>query len=100
MTVQLSLLDHCARRHGGNPESDAAFGAGDKGHDRERVYEFIAARGEYGATLDEVSAAFERPPNALSGRITDLHEAAKIYRKPGETRPTRTGANAAVWVVR
>lgn len=92
--------DVCARKHGGQPESVEAFTRGDREADREKVYAFLAAQGDEGATLDEVSLAFGRTPNAISGRFTDLHEAHRIYRKPGVFRNTRTDSRAAVWVAR
>lgn len=96
MTEQLSILDVCARRHGGDPQSAEAFRRGNKAADRERVYAFIVARGAQGATLDEYSEATGRPPNALSGRFRELFEAKRIY-KTLETRPTRTGSPAKVY---
>lgn len=97
-TSEPNGTDVCARRHGGNQQSAAAFKVGDKAKDRERVFQFIHGRGEEGATLDEISEALGRPPNALSGRLTELHEAGLIKRKPACFRQTRAGARAAVWV--
>lgn len=90
-----SAADPC-RRSGGNHESTAAFRAGDKAKDREMVYRAIRARGAAGATLDEISTAFGRPPNALSGRVVELREAGRIVRTV-ERRRTRTGCSAAVY---
>lgn len=90
--------DVCERKHGGVTESIAAFHAGDKGADREQVFEAVKASGERGLTLDELSAAWNRPPNALSARFCELREAGRIY-KTVETRKTRSGVGARVYRV-
>ncbi len=99
--TQLSLLDPCARRHGGNAESVAAFAAGDKETDKARVLAYITAQGSHGATLDEIAEAFGVAPHRLSGRMTALKDwhAPKII-ATGQHRPTRTGSKASVWVAR
>ena len=95
-----TAVDITRRKHGGNPESAAAFNPTQAMRDRDRVYAFINARGETGATLDETAEAFNVGLNRISGRFTDLRteDPPRIYRT-GEHRPTRTGKSAAVYRV-
>lgn len=64
---------------------------------RSAVYEFIRARGEHGATDDEVQVGLNLPGNTQCPRRLELAEAGRIATN-GETRPTRKGRRAAVWV--
>ena len=57
----------------------------------------IIAAGPRGVTLDELSEATGIPPNAFSGRITELAAARAVVRTSGR-RPTRSGKTAAVIV--
>ena len=97
--AQAAVDDICRRKHGGNTESAAAFNPTAAMRDRDRVYAFIKARGETGATLDETAEAFNVGLNRISGRFTDLRteEPPRILRT-GDRRPTRTGKLAAVYV--
>ena len=97
--TQAAVNDICSRKHGGNTESAAAFSPTQAMRDRDRVYAFIKARGETGATLDETAEAFNVGLNRISGRFTDLRteEPPRILRT-GDRRPTRTGKLAAVYV--
>lgn len=90
--------DICANRHGGNPQSKAAncrVGY-TKAEQRRHVLTFIQVRGALGATTDEVAAGMGKPPNAVSGRLTEL-KAAGLIVKCG-TRRTRSGCSAGVFV--
>lgn len=96
-------LDPSARKSKGNAESAAAWaGKTNTATDRATILDLIRAAGQRGMTLDEVCEKLGRNPNELSGRITELAGRGFIVRKrlAGKpvTRPTRTGANAAVWV--
>ena len=91
------LFDICARKHGGNPESQGAFQA-----IKDRltgmqlvVLGLIQRSGEHGMTCDEISKELGRGENVYSGRITELKIAGKIT-KCGR-RPTRSGCTASVW---
>lgn len=98
--------DPC-RRAGDNPESADAFRRSEPVHAarRQQVFELIRKSGEQGMTLLELCEAIGRDegrvvnPNALSGRLTELHERRLIYRKgAGDGRgghQRRDGA--AVW---
>lgn len=100
MEIQTKLFnepgDVCAYRHGGNPESRAAFEA-----IKETLSEFqmdvLAAimRSTNGMTADDLCVAFDKLPNTISPRVTELRMKGKIF-KDG-TRPTRSGCKAAVW---
>lgn len=89
--------DICANRHRGDRESQQAFERVDTERDRAVVLEIIQEQGANGATLDEISAKLDRPPNCLSGRITEL-KTSGLIRPSGSRRPTRTGSMAKVYV--
>lgn len=57
----------------------------------------IAAKGEHGATLDELSIDHETAVNKFSGRITELKKSGLVVRR-GEKRATSSGSTAAVIV--
>ncbi|MBC8105900.1 MAG: winged helix-turn-helix transcriptional regulator [Anaerolineae bacterium] len=61
--------------------------------DRTLIFNMIELRP---MTLDEIAAALGKFPSSVSPRLTELREAGKIEHT-GETRPTRSGRNAAVW---
>jgi predicted transcriptional regulator len=90
--------DVCVRKHGGNPQSTSAFETIDDiiNVTQERILKLIAGCRDYGLTLDELSGITGRPPNAISGRITELRIMGKIEKRG--TRKTRSGCSAAVWV--
>lgn len=95
--MQLDLLQDPCTKHGHNALSIGAYHHGHKETDRATVLTLIRAQGGAGMTLDEVSAALGRPPNALSGRICELRRQAAIRRSEA-TRKTRAGARAQVYV--
>lgn len=66
--------DITANRHGGAPTSVEAFESikGKLPEARREVLEFIASRGDYGATVHEVAEHFGKGVNAVSGRISEL----------------------------
>jgi hypothetical protein len=57
----------------------------------------VRAAGTYGATLDELSLALDRPPNQISGRFTELRKRGAII-DTQQTRPTRTKSPARVYI--
>ncbi|MEM9367363.1 MAG: hypothetical protein AAGD07_15335 [Planctomycetota bacterium] len=65
--------------------------------DREEVFARVVAAGTRGTTLDYIAAAMKRPPNALSGRVTELVAAGRVFRT-AEKRTTRAGGSAGVLV--
>ena len=91
------MEDICSNKHGGNPESVAAFGTG-KDSQRQRVLQAIRESGGYGLTCDDVAKQFNCHCNAVSGRFAELKRLGLI-RKIG-TRPTRTGSRAGVFTVK
>lgn len=66
---------------------------------RERVYDWIARRGGAGATDDEIEAALGMRHQTASARRRELVLAGRVF-DSGCTRPTRSGAGAAIWLVR
>lgn len=66
--------------------------------DRERVYEFVAARGVFGATCDEAEVALGMTHQSCSPRFNEL---AKTDLEVSELRrPTRSGRKARVYIAR
>lgn len=63
---------------------------------RERVLDFITARGMNGATADEVEAALCGRHQTISARVNELARAMAIV--PLGNRKTRSGRSAIVWV--
>lgn len=90
------VQDICERKHGGNPESAAAFDATTTAMQREKVLKAIMAAGDAGLTVDELAAAWDTTPNAVSGRFTELKKENWIVKRG--TRKTRSGKAAGVWV--
>lgn len=66
---------------------------------RRVVYARVVATGERGLTVDELSAAMHVPPNAVSGRITELVQLGLVVRTD-IGRQTRSGSFAKVVVAR
>ena len=67
------------------------------GSDRRRVYDFIVERGEQGATDDELEVALDLPHQTASARRNGLRDDGWLA-DSGRKRPTRSGADAIVWV--
>lgn len=91
--------DITRRFHGGNAESNAAHRSivKDKATLTRRVVAFVRARGQRGATSDEVEVALGLPHQTVSARITEAKAAGELVMS-GDRRPTRSGRNAAVLV--
>jgi hypothetical protein len=89
-SVSLPLLDQidvCENRHKGSPESQDAFDRVKHGKQfmYDRIMNLAQARRDYGITVHEVSSAFGKTPNAVSGRLSELRMMGKL-RKSGERR--------------
>lgn len=97
--IEDPLFDVTANRHGGNEESAAALRriSASKASSRHKVYDYVLACGESGATTDQVAEHFQTTPNAISGRMTEL-KALKLLTKTDRCRLTRSGCNARVFV--
>lgn len=92
--------DICRNRHGGNPESVAAFQSRseeDAATFRERIYQFALRRGTVGITTDEVSIKCGQAPNRVSPRISELRQAKRLV-PSGTRRLTRLGRPAMVLI--
>ena len=102
MTLQPHLdftQDPTAGRHGGNPESVAAFALVDGATDRRRVMEAVRAAGERGMCSHEIKDALGKAGlNEVSGRLSELKQ-ARLLVDTGR-RCECGGARAAVLVAR
>ncbi len=66
---------------------------------RRRVYAYIASKGPYGATDEEIELGLSLPSNTSRPRRWELYREGKI-RRSGITRKTLSNRNADVWVVK
>ena len=96
----LSDVDPCANRHGGNAQSDAAHTKARvlKSHRHAAIMRHIASTGDHGATREEVATAMHVALHAISGRFTELL-AVGFLRANGSRRRTASGCEAAVLVL-
>lgn len=66
---------------------------------RARVLNFIRRRGDAGATDEEIQRSLQMPGNTQRPRRRELEQMGRIS-DSGTTRPTSSGRQAVVWVVR
>lgn len=87
-------FDVCARKHGGNERSKAANlrALPEKGSLRERVRVYIGGCEQRGATCAEIAERFGRAMHSISGRISELKEAGKVF----DSGRTRNGGTVLV----
>jgi hypothetical protein len=90
--------DICKNRHCGADTSILADRRVQKVQDRELIYGYIKRAGKFGHTCDELSVLLYKTPNAVSGRLTELRINGRIVTSD-QTRLTRTGSKARVYVV-
>jgi len=67
--------DICEGKHGGADTSEAAFekqGPKKRELDRTKVLKIVLKAGRTGATLKDICKGMAKPPNAVSGRVTEL----------------------------
>jgi len=64
---------------------------------REEIFFNIGNKGALGATCDEIEVELNFKHQTASARIRDLVKAGRL-KDSGKRRPTRSGANAVVWV--
>ncbi len=95
--IPIKEKDICRRKHGGTETSVEADKVVKKLRDRSLILGYIKKAGAYGHTLDELSILLDRPPNALSGRLTELRLNGDITISDLR-RSTRTGCKARVYV--
>ena len=88
-----------AQRHSETSVAAAKSIKPDANRLRLKVYDFIASRGQDGATDEEGQEALGMQGSTYRPRRVELQAAGKI-RKAEITRPTRSGRQAAVWVVK
>lgn len=97
--VQMSLVDcdDATKRTRANAAADAIPKHASR---RERVARWIAQRGEYGATRDEIEAAdLGLGIQSVCPIVNELQKQGLII-PTGRTRPTRRGKSAVVMVAR
>lgn len=75
--------DICQNRHGGAETSQEAYSKVDLTKARQEVFNAIQRRGATGATLHEIADDLDKPVNAISGRISELHHRYKHIRAQG-----------------
>lgn len=65
---------------------------------RARVFMFILAKGETGATLEEMEQALKMPGNTVRPRRVELEDRG-LVQDSGRKRLTASGRSAIVWTV-
>lgn len=65
---------------------------------RHKVLEFVRGRGPHGATDEEIATGLAMNPNTARPRRIELVDKFKLIVDSGETRPTRSGRKAVVYV--
>lgn len=94
------LPDHDVVDHGKQARNETFQQISDELPERQRVWHSrIVAAGASGVTLDELSRQYDLPPNAFSGRVTELQQRGLVVRTK-ERRKTKSGKNASVIVAR
>lgn len=88
-----------AQRHSETSVAAAEAIKPDANRLRAMVYEYIASRGQDGATDEEGQEALAMQGSTYRPRRVELQAAGRI-RKLDATRPTRSGRQAAVWVAK
>lgn len=63
----------------------------------ERVYHYVASKGEEGATCDEVEIAMSLRHQTASSRLWDL-EGKRLLRKTTDTRKARSGRMVRIYI--
>lgn len=66
---------------------------------RLRLYDWLVARGAFGATDEEAQDALGMGPSTQRPRRVELVGLGLVY-DGGGTRPTRSGRKATVWVAK
>lgn len=94
-------FDITRSHHHGNPESEAANQRlqPNKEETRLKILAFIDQRGTWGATADEIAAAWRCSHNHVAPRMSELLMDGRLVRS-GKRRLTRTSSPAAVLVTR
>jgi DNA-binding transcriptional ArsR family regulator len=97
VAVNQAIADPCARKHGGSETSVAAHrtSAVHAESDRLEILQLLHDRSN-GLTCDEYAELTNRPPNAVSGRFSELRDKGAIV-DSGERRRTRALCSAKVW---
>jgi hypothetical protein len=92
--------DICRNRHGGSATSEAANErvAPHKGSLRASVLRFIRVRGQFGATVEEISEICKLRYTTVSARVSELKRDGLVIAS-GRTRKTYSGSEAAVLIL-
>jgi hypothetical protein len=97
--VNLPLFMRSAPHNGTPTSKDAAADIREHAPTlRAKVLAFVASRGDYGATSQEIEMMLDMPGNTVRPRLVELREhgtiAASMF-----TRLTTSGRRAVVWVL-
>jgi len=93
--------DPCAGKHRGNEQSEAAHETVRlvKREQHQRILSALAVAGPYGRTCEELSRWIHMAYTSVSARLSELKRSGEVL-ETGETRPTSSGCQAAVVVLR
>ena len=76
----LELWDVCARKYGGNAESQAARKSCKASEQREKVFAAVVSAGAEGITCHELAARWGVSPNQISGRFSELKSKGRVWK--------------------
>lgn len=93
-----ATMDHPGYRHESDTSREAAETLTTAQVYRQALLDQLERRGMEGITIDEFAQAMSVPPNAVSGRFSELANVDKICKTPMR-RKTRSGKNACVYLL-
>lgn len=85
--------DICRRKHGGNPNSEAANERAQKKRDGDRILAFLRFRGPL--TCETIALEMKLPYTAVSARLSEMKRDGYVE-ETGKTRATTHGRQAAI----
>lgn len=85
-------------QHGSDTSRHAADTLTTAHKNRQILLDLLKRRGLEGCTIDEFAQALGVPPNAISGRFSELETDGKICKTP-QRRKTRSGKPAVVYLL-
>ena len=89
MSMYGDLFDICANKHGGNPESKAAFEASDIVGNHQRVRAYLLT---HDGSSSEIADALRMPYTTVSATMSQAKKDG--FLQPTEKRPTKYGRMA------
>ncbi len=94
-----SLFDHLPAHRGHETQQAAAADFRRKAPTaRQKVYEFIEARGTYGATIEQISLGLPMHLPTVCARVNELHKKYGLICDSGRRCKNVSGSDAIIWI--